>query len=100
MEPDPPINIPSVTTKEDDLRTAGQRSINLIWERTQAGIAIAVVLSNIVYVFAAMFLPATSPAGGKLLEYAFFLVIGFYFGRTNHARIGDDGKRAKPLDDR
>jgi len=36
-----------------------------------------------------------SPA--VLLANAFFLVIGFYFGRTNHARIGDWGR---PLDDR
>ena len=97
---------PSTTTAEQNLHSAGQRRINLIWEYTQAAIAGIVVVANIIYIFVLLFVPnvsvnATTTAG--LLANAFFLVIGFYFGRTNHARIGDDPSRARPttaLDDR
>jgi hypothetical protein len=80
---------------EEDRHTAAQRRINLIWEYTQATIAISIVLANIVYIF--LMLLVTDPPPAVLLANAFFLVIGFYFGRTNHARIGDWGR---PLDDR
>lgn len=74
-------------------RTAGQRTINAIWEVTQATIAIAVTVDTL-YVAAQLSLVM---AGGKadsaflLLSNAFFLVIGFYFGRTNHTRMGGVG---------
>lgn len=84
------------TTSEDDLHTAGQRRINLIWEYTQATIAVTIVLANIAYAFVILMIP--SPPNAFLLANAFFLVIGFYFGRTNHARIGDTQRR--PMDDR
>lgn len=89
-----PILPPATSVDEDEyiLKTAGQRRINLIWEYTQAGIAASVVVANILYAFLLVFVPAvtnnaTSAAG--LLANAFFLVIGFYFGRTNHSRVGD-----------
>lgn len=94
------------TTAEQDLRTAGQREINLIWERTQAGIAITVVASNILYIFILVFvkeITTTATNAAVLLSNAFFLIVGFYFGRTNHARIGDDPGRTRntnALDDR
>lgn len=69
------------TTLEQDRHTASQRTINLVWELTQAAIAILVVSAN---VLAAFYLPTES----TILGNAFFLVIGFYFGRTNHARAG------------
>lgn len=82
-------NLPPTTTKEEDVKAEGQRQINRVWEYTQSGIAIAVVAANIVYEFVRLFIKSIDPGSGKLLEYAFFLVIGFYFGRTNHARMGD-----------
>lgn len=82
-------NKASQTTAEQDLKSAGQRHINLIWESNQARIALIVVVANVLYVFAVPFLPKNDPSGGTLLANAFFLVIGFYFGRTNHARVGD-----------
>lgn len=107
------------TTSEQDLRsaeeraqqafkTAGQRRVNLIWEYSQAGIAIMVVFANVVYAFIQTLIPGAAQlaaASGQsgLLANAFFLVIGFYFGRTNHARIGDDprsSRRGDSLDDR
>ncbi len=82
------------TTSEQNLRTAGQRKINLIWEYSQAAIALSVVAATIIYAFSLLFL--VNPPANSILTSAFFLVIGFYFGRTNHARIGDSEK----LDDR
>lgn len=61
-------------------------SINLIWERTQSVVALIVVLSNVAYAFVTFFSPANGHAEA-LMANAFFLVIGFYFGRTNHARL-------------
>ena len=94
--PDSPM--PATTTVEQNLRTASQRRVNLIWEYTQAGVALLVVSANIVNELATRFVPTAITTDTGLLGNAFFLVIGFYFGRTNHARIGDEPKRG--LDDR
>jgi len=72
----------AVATEADKLRTEGQRKINLIWEATQASIALLVVLANITAAF-------KLDIENGMLSNSFFLVIGFYFGRTNHARAGD-----------
>lgn len=69
------------TTLEEDLYTASQRKLNIIWEVTQATIAVIVVSAN---VLGAFMLKDTS----QLLANAFFLIVGFYFGRTNHTRKG------------
>lgn len=69
---------------QQDLTTAGQRQINLIWEITQALIAGAVVLAAILAQFTYF-----GVTDATIIANAFFLVIGFYFGRTNHARMGD-----------
>lgn len=76
------------TEAEATLRTSAQRRINMVWEYSQAAIALLVVLANIGYAFVQLFLQSLS--GSDMLANAFFLVIGFYFGRTNHARIGED----------
>ena len=71
----------ATTTKEEDLHTASQRKINLTWEYTQAIIALSVILANI----------GLALVGGtevEAMKNALFVIIGFYFGRTNHARIG------------
>lgn len=73
----------TVTTAEEDRHTKSARNINLIWEVTQAAIALLVVIANV----ASGFIPVTATAG-DIFGYAFFLVIGFYFSRTNHARTG------------
>lgn len=75
--------LPSVTTSEQDRTTLGQRRINLIWETTQAAIAVSVTFAAIV--------AATRGQVSEMLGNAFFLVIGFYFGRTNHERRGGIG---------
>jgi len=97
--PEVPANqsMPATTTQQEDITTAGQRRINLIWEYTQAAIAIAVVLANMVV--------GTWHGVGKappnadypfILSSSLFLIIGFYFSRTNHAAIGGIGN--KPQD--
>lgn len=71
--------------------TYGQRRVNLIWEVTQALVAIAVTVVTL-YVSASLTLRERSDqAAALLLSNAFFLVVGFYFGRTNHQRIGGVG---------
>ena len=75
------VSLPPDTTKEQDRFTQAARQLNLIWEMTQAFIAGFIVLANVA---AAFYLPTQN----TLLANAFFLVIGFYFGRTNHARRG------------
>lgn len=95
--------LPATTTAEENLRSAGQRRVNLIWEYTQAGVAILVVSANVINELLARYAPVATDPQSDLLGNAFFLVIGFYFGRTNHARIGDDPTRARStsaLDDR
>lgn len=91
-------NIPSTTTEEQDLKSAGQRQINLIWETIQRHIALFVVtiacLVSAAVVIASVVRASGEPsslvlAAFTLLSNISFLVAGFYFGRTNHARIGD-----------
>lgn len=102
--------LPPTTTVEQDLRTAGQRQINLIWETTQRHIALFVIgvgclVSAYVVVFSVLNGKETNAlvlAAFTLLSNIGFLIAGFYFGRTNHARIGDDPPRRSygSLDDR
>jgi hypothetical protein len=73
------------TTAQQDITTAGQRKINLIWEYTQAGIAIMVTL--------ALIYTAISKIESAEIRDAFFLIIGFYFSRTNHQAIGGIGSK-------
>ena len=76
-----PHPLPPTTTIEQDRYTFQQRRINLIWEVTQALIAVSVVGANVIAAF-------QLSVESMMLSNAFFLVIGFYFGRTNHARTG------------
>lgn len=79
------------TTSEEDRKTAAQRRVNIIWEVTQALIALAVSMTTL-YVAARLGVASTGDmAAFLLLSNAFFLVIGFYFGRTNHQRTGGVG---------
>lgn len=74
------------TETESDLQvTAGQRRINLVWEMTQALIAF-VITAAVVYV---SIFQIDSPDLGN----AFFVIIGFYYGRVNHAARGGVGRQ-------
>ncbi len=98
--------LPSTTTSEQDrrsagrrdeetLKTAGQRHVNLIWERTQQAIAVFVVgittTTAAVIVLKSGSSPESKSAAITFLFSMASMVIGFYFGRTNHQRIGGVG---------
>lgn len=77
--------LPATTTQQEDEVTAGQRRVNLLWESTQSFIAI-LVTGALIYV-------SIKKIDSDAIKTAFFLIIGFYFSRTNHAAIGGVGKK-------
>ena len=77
------------TTAQEDITTAGQRRVNLIWEYTQAVIALIVVISTMV---AGIYFASTGTVP-TIFSVAFGTVVGFYFSRTNHQAIGGTGKK-------
>lgn len=95
----PPVPRPPTTTTEEDLQaagvraalemsTAGQRRINLIWEITQAAIAISVTLTACAVSGVLVLRGDTTGAAFLLLSNAFFVVISTYLTRTNHTKVG------------
>jgi len=81
------------------LMTAGQRKVNLIWEFTQAFIAIlittAIVADSVMVMLPGNKNEAPIP---NILCAGFGLVVGTYFQRTNHNKIGGVGD--KPSNER
>lgn len=92
QEEQPHQSMAPKTTVQEDLTTAGQRRVNLIWEYTQAIIAISVVMANM---GAALYNTLQGKPGevSMILSSALFLVVGFYFSRTNHQAIGGPGPK-------
>jgi hypothetical protein len=87
----PPVS--QARNEEITLKTAGQRRINFIWEVTQSIIALLSVGAGIfIMIFQAIYsetphdLPST-------LSSMIFLVLGFYFARTNHDKTGGVGDK-------
>jgi hypothetical protein len=76
-------NVQSTTTAEEDLGTAGQRRVNLIWEVTQGTIALLITGATIYAVMIGR--------ESVILGNAFTLIIALYFVRTNHVKIGGIG---------
>lgn len=81
-------------TQEDERVSAGQRTVNLIWESTQMKIALSVIWASLIVSGA---LAVTGKLLGtpdiQLAAVVFLfgvanLVTGFYFGRTNHTKVG------------
>lgn len=88
LPPSPPL--PPKTTFQEDLTTAGQRRVNLIWEYTQAAIALVVITTNM---GAAVYHTIYGGEVPMILSSSLFLVVGFYFSRTNHQAIGGTGSK-------
>jgi hypothetical protein len=88
-------SVPARTTFQEDLTTASQRRVNLIWEYTQAAIALMVVVATMACGIVAMINEAKQIP--TIIGVAFGMVTGFYFSRTNHAAIGGVG--AKPSEE-
>jgi HD-like signal output (HDOD) protein len=87
------------TTAEQNLSTAGQRHINVMWERTQQIIAVSVttiVLGAAVYVVV-MGAPEDRRVAFALLSNIGMLVIATYFQRTNHTKTGGTGERPSDI---
>ena len=77
---------------ETSLRTEGQRRINFVWELTQSLVALAVTGCTL-YVAARLAMREEGEtAAFLLLSNVFFLVLGTYFSRTNHSKIGGVGR--------
>jgi len=77
------------TTERQEMH-AGQRRVNLIWEGTQSAIAVAVTLA-VIYC-------AVEKISSPELTNSWFLIIGFYYSRTNHSAIGGVGTKPTPQD--
>jgi len=75
------------TTLSQDLTFASQRRVNLVWEITQATIAITITL--------AIIWASLNKTSSQELTNAFFLIVGFYFSRTNHTAIGGVGDKPR-----
>lgn len=78
------------------LTAAGQRQTSNLWERTQQVIALGVVFASLttamfLIVFGALQRGDAEPVAFVFLASVANLVIGFYFGRTNHTRTGGVG---------
>ncbi len=97
---DPQQPLPATTTAQEDITTAGQRRVNLIWEYTQAVIAVLVTITALTVVGLCAFLPVGGSVAIAALVFvtnAFSLVIGAYFQRTNHQRVGGIGLKLSEL---
>lgn len=73
------------TTAQEDIVTAGQRKINLIWEYTQAAISITLTVA---FVYCKI-----QGIDSTDLIWAFSFVLATYLSRTNHSAIGGIGKK-------
>jgi hypothetical protein len=95
-------SVAPTTTEQEDLVTAGQRRINLIWEYTQAVVAIVVVIFAMLLNATTVLLlisynrdiTAAQTIGLSFVNLICGMVISFYFSRTNHAAIGGVGPKA------
>ena len=84
-------SVPATTTFQQDLLTAGQRHINLKWETTQQTIAVMIsagVTATCSWIIIMGENDSLRIPAFMLVSNAFFLVIGTYFQRTNHTKIG------------
>jgi hypothetical protein len=93
LNPEQPV-APTTTTQQD-ITTAGQRRINLIWEYTQACIAVIVVVTTMVAGLETVWTKSMDQVPNVICV-AFGTVVGFYFSRTNHAAIGGVGRKPTP----
>lgn len=90
-------SLPASTTFQQDLVAAGQRDINKTWEMTQSKVALSVVwaslaVSSTLAVFGKWLGSSDLQLASLVFVYGVAnLVVGFYFGRTNHTKIGGVG---------
>lgn len=80
------------TTAEQNRASVGQRRINLIWETTQAVIAVSVTITTLAVSGTMAVKGDGGTAAFLLLSNVFFLVVGTYFQRTNHTKSSGTDK--------
>lgn len=95
------VNVAPTTTAAQDTTATRQSRVNLVWETVQAVIALSVVgvtllvsarISSMLSLVGATESQAASGSlAYMLLSNLASLIIGFYFGRTNHTRTGGTG---------
>jgi hypothetical protein len=85
--------LPPTTTTQQDLTTAGQRKVNLIWEFTQAIIAVMLVGAFVTVIIRITFRGAVGQEVPAVLAAVCGTVVGSYFQRTNHMNIGGIGRK-------
>lgn len=81
----PSLSLPPTTTQQEDIGKFRQTRINLIWEVTQALIAI-MITGSIIY-------NSLNGVKNEDLTNAFFLIVSMYFVRTNHSLVGGISKQ-------
>lgn len=87
IQPQQPGAIPPNTTAEENLHSASQRRVNMVWEYTQSLIALMVVATTMIIVVILVYRTEYDKAL-QLLSSMVFLILGFYYGRTNHEKVG------------
>ena len=87
------LPLPPRTTEQEDKTLAGQRKINLVWEYTQGFVTIIVVVTNMVVAATNAIVSTPGREHPVILSSALFLILGFYYSRTNHAAIGGVGPK-------
>ena len=89
-ETNPDPSVPSTTTAEEDRHSASQRGFDVTWENTQARISMMVVGTTCLGVLTNVIVRMKWPDRVIAIPAEWWtivgLVIGFYFGRTNHSR--------------
>lgn len=92
---EPPLqpSLPPDTTKQQDQMVEGQRRINFIWEVTQAIIAVTVICGLVALSAYSFIIGKPEMKVPESLTNAAFLIVGFYFSRTNHQAIGGIGNK-------
>lgn len=104
---DPNAPLPAKTTNQEDIAKAGQRVVNLMWEKTQSTIALTVIfvglgvngLEALIMIFLTRELSSNQIAIISIclqfINITTGIVIGFYFSRTNHTNVGGVGPAKK-----
>jgi cobalamin synthase len=91
------VSIAPNTTAEEQRKAESQRQISAIWEKTQMKVALSVIwVSLLVSGVLATLGKYLGTPDLQLAAIVFLfgvanLVTGFYFGRTNHQRVGGVG---------
>lgn len=79
---------------EHALVTQGQRRVNLVWEFTQAAVALILVLATAAAALRMAFYGQPGDQIPNILSVLVGTVVGAYFQRTNHQNIGGTGYKA------